>query len=138
MRARANVVDTNVLVAGLLTRDVASPTARVVDGMVAASFPFLLSTALLSEYREVLLRPRIRTRHGLDAEEIDALLTELVANAIIREPDPSNEKAPSLQDQHLWDLLGTEPGTVLITGDQSLLDSPPRGTSVVSPASFCA
>ena len=106
--------------------------------MVDAGFSFLLSTALLAEYREVLLRPRIRSRHGLETNEIDSLLTEVVANAIIREPGPSIEEAPSRQDQHLWDLLGAEPGTVLITGDQRLLDNPPRAASVVSPASFCA
>jgi len=136
VQARTFVVDTKVVVAGLLTRDALSPTARVLDGMVDASFLFLLSTTLLAEYREVLLRPRIRSRHGLDADEIDSLLTEVVANAIIREPDPSDEEAPSSQDQHLWDLLGTERGTVLITGDQSLLDNPPGGASVISPGRF--
>jgi len=138
VRVRAYVIDTNVVVAGLLTGDASSPTARVLDGMVDAGFSFLLSTALLAEYREVLLRPRIRSRHGLETNEIDSLLTEVVANAIIREPGPSIEEAPSRQDQHLWDLLGAEPGTVLITGDQRLLDNPPRAASVVSPASFCA
>ncbi len=136
MKIRAFIVDTNVVVAGLLTRDVLSPTARVLDGMVDASFPFLVSPALLSEYREVLLRPKIRARHGLDPDEIDSLLTEIVANAIVREPEPSGQKAPSRQDQHLWDLLETERGTVLITGDQRLLATPPEGASVISPSSF--
>lgn len=136
MQARVLGIDTNVVVAGLLTGDPSSPTARVLDGMLEASIPFLLSTFLLAEYRKVLLRPRIRSRHGLDADEIDSLLTEIVANAIVREPEPSNESAPSREDQHLWDLLGTEHGTVLITGDQILLEHPPRGASVVSPAGF--
>ena len=137
MQARVFVVDTNVIVAGLLTREPDSPTARVLDGMVAASLPFLLSTALLAEYREVLLRSRIHSRHGLDEDEVDSLLTELVANAIIRGPEPSTESAPSREDQHLWDLLATERGTVLITGDQTTLDRPPGGASVISPAGFC-
>jgi putative PIN family toxin of toxin-antitoxin system len=136
MRARAFVVDTNVVVAGLLTRDPASPTVRVLDGMVEASFSFLLSTALLAEYRAVLLRPKISSRHGLDEDEIDSLLTEIVANAIVREPGSSPQEAPTRQDQHLWDLLGTERGTVLITGDQRLLANPPKGASVISPSSF--
>jgi len=136
MRARAFVVDTNVVVAGLLTRDPASPTVRVLDGMVEASFPFLLSTALLAEYRTVLLRPKISSRHGLDEDDIDSLLTEIVANAIVRQPGSSAHKAPARQDQHLWDLLGTERGTVLITGDQRLIASPPKGASVISPSSF--
>lgn len=136
MKARAFIVDTNVVVAGLLTRTPSFPTARVLDGMIEASFPFLLSTALLAEYREVLLRPKIRSRHSLDEDDIDSLLTEIVANAIVREPEPSPQKAPSRQDQHLWDLLGMEDGSVLVTGDQRLLKNPPKGASVISPASF--
>jgi len=136
VEARAFVVDTNVVVAGLLTRDIHSPTVRLVDGMVAASFPFLLSPALLAEYREVLLRPKIRSRHGLEEKEIDSLLTEIVANAIVRKPDPSPAATEESDDQHLWDLLGTEDGTVLVTGDQQLLDRPVAGASVVSPAGF--
>ena len=136
MTVRAYIVDTNVVVAGLLTRDASSPTARVLDGMIEGRFPFLLSTALLAEYHAVLLRPKIQSRHGLDAEEIEALLTEITANAIVREPDPSSQEAPTREDQHLWDLLDTEPGTVLVTGDQDLLDSPQRGSSVISPSDF--
>ena len=136
MEARALVVDTNVVVAGLLTGDPDSPTARVLNGMLEAQFAYLVSPALLSEYREVLLRSRIRSRHGLEEGEIDSLLTEIVANAIVRETEPSPEKAPTRQDQHLWDLLATEHGTILITGDQELLRRPPEGASVTSPASF--
>lgn len=131
--ARAFVIDTNVVVAGLLTRAV-SPTAQVLDGMLEGSFPFLLSADLLAEYREVLLRPRIQARHGLVDEEVDALLTHLAANAIVREPQAADERAPSRQDQHLWDLLATESRTVLVTGDRRLLAKPPRGAAVVAPA----
>src|SRR5690606_2425361 len=48
------IVDTNVVVAGLLTGNDASPVARVLDGMLAGSFPFVVSEALLAEYRTVL------------------------------------------------------------------------------------
>ena len=138
MQARVCVIDTNVVVAGLLTAEPSAPTAQVLDGMVAASFPFLLSADLLAEYRAVLLRPRIRSRHGLGEEEIDSLLTELVANALIREPEPATDRAPSRQDQHLWDLLATERGAVLVTGDRRLLSRPPSGASVLTPAAAVA
>ena len=136
MEARAIVVDTNVVVAGLLTGDPSSPTAEVLTRMLEARFVYLLSPALLSEYREVLLRPRIRSTHGLTEEEIDSLLTEIVANAIVRQPEISPDRAPTRQDQHLWDLLASEQGSVLITGDKELLGRPPEGKSVVSPAVF--
>ena len=63
MSARHPIVDTNVVVAGLLTRTAGSPVARILDGMVLARFAFALSEPLLAEYRAVLLRPHIRARH---------------------------------------------------------------------------
>ena len=64
-------MDTNVVVAGLLTADSSSATARVLDAMLGGTFPFVISEELLAEYRSVLLRPRIVERHGLPESEID-------------------------------------------------------------------
>ena len=46
MTRPAVIVDTNVVVAGLLTAQEASPVARILDGMLAAAFPFVVSEAL--------------------------------------------------------------------------------------------
>ena len=62
------IVDTNVVVAGLMTSREDSPVARVLDGMLAARFPFALSEALLAEYRVVLSRPKLRGLHGRNVE----------------------------------------------------------------------
>ncbi|MBS1269436.1 MAG: tRNA(fMet)-specific endonuclease VapC [Gammaproteobacteria bacterium] len=135
---RVAVVDTNVLVGGLLAGTPSSPPAVVVDGMLAGRFPFLLSPPLLAEYRVVLLRPRLRLLHGLSDEEADYLLVELVANAIWHEL-PSIEgaaAAPDPGDDHLWHLLNTVEGALLVTGDRLLLDNPPDFASVLSPRSF--
>ena len=129
------VVDTNVLVAGLLTRDLGSPVARLLDGMPSGSFAFLVSPALLREYREVLLRPAIARRHGLTEREVDGILTEIMANARWREPR-SAAQAPDRGDDHLWALLAAQPGAVLVTGDQPLLNNPPAFAAVVSARSF--
>jgi putative PIN family toxin of toxin-antitoxin system len=80
------VVDTNVLVAALLTAQADSPTARTLDAMLDGSLMFVLSPALLAEYRAVLLRPRLAQRHGLTEAEVDELLATITANAIWREP----------------------------------------------------
>ena len=136
MKPRAVVVDTNVLVAGLLTGNDDAPTARIVAGMIEGGFPFLLSTPLVAEYGRVLLRPKIRALHGLSDREVDAVLTEIVVNAVVREPEASPQRAPEPDDRHLWDLLSAEAGVVLVTGDRELLRQPPRGRSVVSPAAF--
>ena len=134
MSASAAVIDTNVLVAGLITADLQAPTARIVDAMIAGAFPFLLSLELLAEYRAVLLRPRIRSRHGLGEEEVDALLVGLTANAAMREPGQAGAGAVDV-DGHLLALVATHGGAVLVTGDQALFDRAPAGRAL-SPANF--
>ena len=135
MRPRPVVVDTNVVVSGLLTSEPDAPTARILDGMLEGRFVFLLSADLLSEYRQVLLRPKIRGLHGLAPEAIDTILTELAANAAFRDPPPSGP-APDRGDDHLWALAASEPDSLLVTGDRKLIDSPPPGTPVLSPRRF--
>jgi predicted nucleic acid-binding protein len=131
------VIDTNVVVAGLLTGRVDSPTAQVLDGMLTRRFTFLLSLPLVAEYRSVLLRPAIAGRHGLGAEEIDRLLTDIVANGKLLEPGTlAREDPPDAADRHLWELLAERSEAVLVTGDRLLIESPPSWTRVVSPADF--
>ena len=102
--------------------------------MLKGRFPFLLSSELLAEYRQVLLRPKIAMLHDLDETEIDQILTELVANAVFREPQSTYPlHAPDPGDNHLWALLACEAGAALVTGDKRLLDNPPEGGVVLSP-----
>ena len=135
MKYVAAVIDTNVVVAGLLTNDADSPTTEILDEMCRGAFPFLLSTSLLSEYREVLLRKKIRSLHGLSEREIDSLLTVLAANAIVREPE-HRAGAPDANDQHVWSMVQSQPGCVLVTGDHALIQLPPRQSPVLSPRQF--
>jgi putative PIN family toxin of toxin-antitoxin system len=135
MKYAAAVIDTNVVVAGLLTGTAESPTARILDGMCKGAFPFLLSTVLLAEYREVLLRKKIRTLLGLGEREVDVLLTALAANAIVREPEPRTG-APDAKDNHLWSLVQSEINCVLVTGDHALAERPPPKSHVLQPRQF--
>jgi putative PIN family toxin of toxin-antitoxin system len=137
MKYSAAVIDTNVVVADLLTGIGDSPTAKILDAMRKGAFPYLLSTALLTEYREVLLRRKIRSRHGLSEKEVDAVLTALAANAIVREPE-SQTGAPDPKDNHLWSLVRSEAGTVLVTGDQAMSKKPPPDSPVLQPREFVA
>ena len=135
MKHPAAVIDTNVAVAGLITADAGSPTARILDGMRRGTFPFLLSDQLLAEYREVLLRAKIRRLHGLAANEVDQILTEIATHAIVREPE-ARTGAPDAKDNHLWSLLLDQPGSVLVTGDLALGRKPPPGSDVLAPREF--
>ncbi len=134
------IVDTNVLVAGLISNGRDTPVVRILDAMLGAELLYLLSAELLDEYRAVLLRPRLVRLHGLKASDVDRLLEEIVGNAIWRDPQPgslaSHEGAPDRGDNHLWSLLHANPGSALITGDRLLIAHPPATASVLSPAVF--
>ncbi len=148
---RLVVVDTNVLVAALLTPQTDSPTARTLDAMLDGSLMFLLSPDLLVEYRAVLLRPKLAQRHGLTETEVDELLAAITANAIWRELPASSPRSgnpaaltgsatehypPDTGDAHLWALLAGEPAAVLITGDLLLLNEPYPNRVLMQPRQF--
>ena len=129
------VIDTNIVVSGLIAADAGSPIAKILDGMLKGEIPYLMSEELLIEYAKVLRRPKLANLHRLTEQEIDTLLAEIVANAMWREPAPA-EEAPDSDDSHLWRLLASEYGSILVTGDKLLLSNPPASHSVVSPRNY--
>ncbi|HSV80766.1 MAG TPA: PIN domain-containing protein [Ramlibacter sp.] len=137
MSRQAVIVDTNVVVAGLLTGNDESPVARILDGMLAAAFPFVVSEALLAEYRAVLVRPSLRKLHGLTEAEVDTLLTDIAQHAIVMAP-VATAPAPDPGDQLLWELLAARPDLLLVTGDKLLLRHAGMKGRVLAPADFVA
>lgn len=134
------IIDTNVLVSGLLTSTADSPVAFVLDGMLGARFPFALSEELLAEYRTVLARPRLCTLHGLSDSEIDTILVDIARGAIVLAPAATAQApvAPDPGDQFLWNLLAARDDLVLVTGDKLLLHDPAMRHRVMSPSSLAA
>ena len=135
MSRRAVIIDTNVVVAGLLTANDASPIVRILDGVLTAAFPFAVSEALLAEYRTVLVRPGLRKLHGLAVTEVETLLVDIAQHAIVVAPVPS-APAPDPGDQLLWDLLAARSDLILVTGDKRLLQDAGMRGRVVSPREF--
>jgi len=132
------VIDTNVVVSGLITSNPDSPVAAVLDGMLSASFVFSVSEMLLAEYRAVLLRPQLKNMPGLSPVDIDAILLELAQHAIVLKT-PKNQlqfRAPDPGDQFLWDLLASHADLVLVTGDKLLLADPAMAARVITPQSL--
>ncbi len=136
MTHSAVIVDTNVVVAGLLTANEASPVARILDGMLAAEFPFVVSEALLAEYRTVLVRRKL---HGLTVAEVETILTNLAQHTIVLNPTlVAVPPAPDSGDQYLWDLLAAKADLLLVSGDSLLLKDAGMKGRVTSPQAFVA
>lgn len=130
------VIDSNVLVAGLLTGTPDAPTARIVEGMLCARFPFALSMELLAEYHRVLRYPKVSRLHRLEDNAIDDLLAELTIPAMMIEPAELHVDLPDPDDVFLFRLLRAIPRGVLVTGDHALLESCPDRAQVVTPHQF--
>jgi len=104
--------------------------------MLHGRFGFVLSLDLLAEYRKVLLRPKIKALHGLTENEVDAVLTTITTNGIMREPKRGQAREVNPGDQHIGDLVESASGTPLVSGDLVLKQSLPMNAIVFSPLEF--
>lgn len=130
------VIDTNVLVSGVLNVAAKSPPVAIVDGMVDGSIAFLLSKALIAEYRDALLRPAIAKRHGRPEAQIDELLTRVVVNGAVREPEAASIPCPDPDDAHVLALAASEGDVILVTGDLALLEAASPRLRAIFPRDF--
>jgi predicted nucleic acid-binding protein len=135
MKPPPAVIDTNVVVSGLLTALAASPTVRILDAMLRGGFRFLLSIELFAEYRAVLLRPRTRSRHRLSEAEVDVLLADIATNGVVLEVESPVAGEDLRGDAHLW-LLARDPSAVLVTRDKRLFNLPARKSRALTPRIF--
>ena len=129
------IVDTNVLIGQWMTDLVAREPMHILDGMRGGLLRFAVCDVLLAEYREVLLRPKLKRRHLQADEAVDAFIGQITAGAIRIETQPG-PKAPDPGDQMLWDLLASRADLQLLTGDRLLLKNSRMRGRVLTPEAF--
>jgi len=134
----AAIVDTNVVVAGFPIAENPLPVAAILHGMLGGELTFVVSAALLDEYRDVLARPRLRKLHGLGDEALQALVARIEAIAEIVEPAATTASAPDPGDQMLWELLDARADAVLVTSDKLLLRDRAMRGRVLTPQAWLA
>lgn len=130
------VVDTNVLVAGLASKNPTSPTRRILDAVRNGAHTAVVSPALVAEYRDVLNRPDVVRWHGLQPPLPDRLITELVGFSLAIGPPLPRLTAPDPDDAHLWAIIEALPDAVMVTGDKLLLASEHFAGRVLTPHAF--
>ena len=112
------VLDTNVLVAGLLSPS--GPPAWIVEAVLAGELDLALDAAIRQEYEGVLRRPEFRFRPGY-VENLLAAIDRFAFLATAVPPCP--EPLPDPDDEPFL-AVAAATGSVLVTGN--LKHFPPR------------
>jgi len=125
------VIDTNVLVAGLL-----SPFGRpgeVVRMIAAGSLSLLYDARIMAEYAQVLKRPKF----SFSPEHIEALLDQVKAAGAIVASDPLSVRLPDEEDETFLEVALAGRAQCLVTGNLKHFPAAARqGMRVLTPAEF--
>jgi uncharacterized protein len=126
------VLDTNVLVAGLLKPF--GPSAAVLRLILTGTVSIAHDYRILAEYREVLARPVF----GFGSSSIDALLLQLEEDGIPVTPPPSSISLPDPSDAPFWETASAADAEFLITGNKKHFPAVKNGPRILSPSEFLA
>ncbi|HVE68310.1 MAG TPA: putative toxin-antitoxin system toxin component, PIN family [Solirubrobacteraceae bacterium] len=127
------VVDPNVLISALLTRD--GTPARLLRAWLNGAFELIVSPMLLDELRRALGYPKLRKR--IPEAEADGFLAVLEHSAIAVE-DPSTPlavRSPDPGDDYLLALAAGQKAS-LVSGDGHLLALRDGELPIYSPAEY--
>ena len=126
------VIDTNVLVSGVLNPH--GPPGRIVDALLSGTITVLHDDRILSEYREVLLRPHLRLSHS----DVEILLAFIESSGEHISAWALSPGLPDPDDLPFLEVATTGGADALITGNAKHF-KPGRGSRralVISPAEF--
>jgi predicted nucleic acid-binding protein len=129
------VVDTNVLVSGLLSTH--GVPARVLDLLTTGDLQMAYDDRIAAEYRQVLVRPRF----GFHPEAVAHLLDYLFVEGLPLVARPLPAALPDPTDQPFWEVA-VEAAAPLITGNRGCTHPPHfpaavcTGIEVLTPAAF--
>lgn len=125
------VLDTNVLVSGLLTPF--GPSGEIVRMVAAGLLVLHVDARILSEYREVLHRPKF----DFDKEHIDVFLGFIEQNAQVISGSPLKKHLPDPDDEAFLEVALSGKVKALVTGNTIHYPSSGReGVTILSPSEF--
>ena len=125
------VLDTNVLVSGLLSPD--WPPGRVVDLLLRGGIVLCFDDRVLAEYRRVLARPKF----GFDPAHVREILDYLQAEGEATSAAPLNIELPDPDDRAFLEVAVAAGAEFLITGNLKHFPAAlRRGADLVVPGEF--
>ena len=110
------VVDTNVIVSALITKDPQSPPNLVLREMLNGRIIPLYHTDIIEEYREVLGRAKFHLRE----ETIQKVINSIITNGVEVNPTPTGEIFVDMDDLVFYEVAmeKRDEGAYLVTGNQ--------------------
>lgn len=125
------VLDTNVLVAGLLSPF--GPCAQIVRMVSSGALVLCFDARILTEYDEVLHRPKF----GFRPDKVSALLDYIKHQGQIVASSPLSGLLPDPDDQPFLEVAVAGQAACLVTGNRAHFPARKcQGIKVVSPRDF--
>jgi putative PIN family toxin of toxin-antitoxin system len=125
------VIDTNVLVAGLLSPFGAC--GKIVRMVSAGELTLSFDARILSEYKEVLRRPMF----GFEKEKVAAFLGYIVYRGRAVASSPLSHSLPDPEDEPFLEVTLASQSACLVTGNQKHFPAERcQGAKVISPNEF--
>lgn len=126
MRIHA-VIDTNVLVSSMLTKNKKAATARLVEVLIDNKIRPVYNKDILDEYNEVLKRKEF----NFNTEAVESLIETIQINGLYTERTPTDEPVIDPKDVVFYEVALSKKGAYLVTGN---LRHFPKKPIVVTPA----
>ncbi len=125
------VLDTNVLVAGLLSPF--GPPGRILDLILSGDLGLAYDDRILAEYRDVLPRGKF----AFEPAAVNELLAYIEAEGRFTTAQPVRTKLPDADDLPFLEVARTSMADALVTGNLRHYPAPARcGVTVLTPAEF--
>ena len=121
------VVDTNVLVSALLTHNIDASTAKIVQALLKQIITPLYNEEILSEYSEVLKRPKF----GFSKRTVNKYVNAIKKLGLQAERLHSSEHFPDPKDIVFYEVALSKEDAYLMTGNTKHF---PQKPIVVTPA----
>ena len=123
------VIDTNVLVSALITKNPEAATAKVVRLLLEQEFVPLYDADIIAEYEDVLHR----SKFPILKETAETLISFIIENGIESSRVNFAESMPDEDDRVFYEVSLSQEDSFLVTGNLKHYPSSPR---VITPAQF--
>ena len=123
------VIDTNVLVSALITKNSEAATAKVVRLLLEQEFVPLYDADIIAEYEDVLHR----SKFPILPEVADALISYIMEHGIEASRVSFAESMPDEDDRVFYEVSLSQEDSFLVTGN---LKHYPTSPCVITPADF--